>query len=97
MRWLVIVALAAGCADQKSVYVCDPPASSYGSNCACFDGEVRCDDNPRCPSDLSVPCKPADTCGDLSGGSDGGDCICMCTAAKTWSCMGHDGDACNPM
>jgi hypothetical protein len=100
MRWLVIVGvMSLGCADdepKRSRLSCDPPASSYGGNCACFDGDVRCDPYPTCPVDLTVPCMPTDKCGDLSGGSDGQDCQCTCTDAKTWSCMGYDG-ACIPM
>ena len=99
MRWLVVVLMGLGCADNgppKSKLICDPPASTYGANCACFDGDVRCDPSPKCPIDLTAPCTPTETCGDLSGGSDGQDCQCTCTAAKTWSCTGPDG-ACIPM
>src|SRR4051812_14177900 len=99
MRWLAIVAITLlGCADDepKSRLSCDPPAYTYGGNCACFDGDVRCDPYPTCPIDLSLACTPDDKCGDLSGGSAGQDCQCTCTAMGTWSCTGYEGATCIP-
>ena len=99
MRWLIIVAVTfLGCADDHKPisFACDPPASSFGEICACFDGDVRCDPYPRCPIDLTLACMPAEVCGDLSGGSDGQDCQCTCSDAGTWSCMAH-GNACIPI
>jgi hypothetical protein len=100
MRSLVIVAVAVlGCSDDdgpRSTLSCDPPAYSYGENCACFDGDVRCDPYPLCPIDLTLACTPGETCGDLSGGSAGQDCQCTCSDTGAWSCMAY-GNSCIPI
>ena len=101
MRWLpfVLIGLTClGCASdpEPSRLGCVPPASTYGANCACFDGDVRCDPYPMCPVDLTAACTPAEMCGDLSGGSAGQDCECTCSASGAWSCAGEDG-TCIPM
>jgi hypothetical protein len=110
MRLLGAVAvIALGCSSDEPqgprLGPCDWGAAT-GSNCGCFDGEVRCDPLPRCPMSITgvvAPpppplCTPAAKCGDLAGGSNADDCHCTCNAFRQWICLTElGGSPCVPM
>jgi hypothetical protein len=93
-RIVVVVAMTlatlGGCGEAVDIgpnlHECDwPPDASPGQICgACYGGELRCHES--CPIDLSGSCSVGASCGDLSGGSAGGDCLCQCDPSGQWTC-----------
>lgn len=100
---LVAAALTTSCEtntgdDGSNSLGCEwPPDAPSGQHCACFDGDLRC--HAACPMDLTAACTVGTACGDFSGGSAGGDCVCVCDPSGTWACSrdgAGGGEACIP-